>query len=260
MTIHAPAHWSCVDFISDMHLQESEPATFAAWRDYMRSTSAQAVFILGDLFEVWLGDDALVNGSVFERQCVDILCEAASRLAVFIMQGNRDFLMGHRMMEACGATLLDDPTLLVFADQSWLLTHGDALCLDDHAYQAFRATVRTAEWQQDFLSKPFSERQTLARGMRQTSELRKHQGEAYADVDADAALEWMARHGAATMVHGHTHRPGEHALGANQRRIVLSDWDLSAEPARAEVLRLQRTADVGAQILRRSPTDCCKPG
>ena len=233
----APAQWRTVDFISDLHLQACDPATFDAWRAYMRGTPASAVFILGDLFDVWVGDDAALSPG-FEADCAAVLKDTASRLPVFFMHGNRDFLVGPAAMRATGATLLDDPTVFSFLGRRWLLTHGDALCLDDTEYLAFRAQVRSPHWQRDFLSKPLAERRAIGRGLREQSEARKRSGVAYGDVDATTAAAWLQAADAPVMVHGHTHRPADHALGNGLRRIVLSDWDAAAVPPRLQVLRV----------------------
>lgn len=245
-TVAAPAElaarpqWRTVDFISDLHLQEAEPATFLAWQAYLEATPADAVFILGDLFEVWVGDDALLSPG-FEARCAAALRNAAARTALFFMHGNRDFLAGAGLMAACGATLLDDPTVLVFAGQRFVLSHGDALCLGDTDYLRFRAQVRGPDWQRAFLAKPLAERQAIARGIRHESEARKRSGLAYADVDGDAACALLAAAGARTLIHGHTHLPARHALGEGRTREVLSDWDASATPPRLQVLRLAHT-------------------
>lgn len=235
----APPDWLKLDLISDLHLQASEPATFTAWQRYMQTTPVDAVFILGDLFEVWVGDDALVEGS-FEAQCAQVIRQTAARVPVFFMHGNRDFLVGHDLMTACHATLLNDPSLLTFHGQRWLLSHGDALCLGDTAYMAFRKQVRSADWQKTFLAKPLAERQTIARGLRQQSEARKQTGADYADVDTQAARQLLLQANASTLIHGHTHKPANHDLGDGLQRVVLSDWDVEAIPPRAEVLRLSR--------------------
>lgn len=240
MELQAPSRWRCIDVISDLHLQASEPLTLEAWSKYLRCTRADAVFILGDLFEVWIGDDILTAPDAdFEHQCVEMLRSAAARMDIYIMQGNRDFLMGPALMQAGHCTLLEDPTVVVFGQQRWLLTHGDSLCLDDTEYLQFRAQVRGPQWQQDFLDKPLSERMALARQMRAQSEARKRSGAFYADVNTSAALACLQAMHADHMVHGHTHRPGTHLMAVGHERIVLSDWDLGATPARAEVLRLQ---------------------
>jgi UDP-2,3-diacylglucosamine hydrolase len=239
--------WRTVDFISDLHLQAAEAATFAAWQHYMETTPADAVFILGDLFEVWVGDDVVSADfsadlapatAHFEDRCARLLGQTAGRLALFFMHGNRDFLVGPQLMNLCNTRLLDDPSVLLFAGQRWLLSHGDALCLGDVDYLAFRQEVRSAAWQQAFLAKPLAERQAIARALRQQSEARKRSGAVYADVDAPAAGQWLQAAQAHTLIHGHTHRPAEHNLGQGLSRVVLSDWDAQAAPPRAEVLRL----------------------
>ena len=233
----APSHWRTADFISDLHLQPAEPATFEAWRRYLADTAADAVFILGDLFEAWPGDDAAAEPG-FAADCAAVLRQAARRRPLFFMHGNRDFLVGERLMQEVGATLLADPTVLTFQGRRWLLSHGDALCLGDTAYLAFREQVRSPGWQQAFLARPLGERQAVAQSLRQESEARKRSGALYADVDTGAALAWLEAADAAVLIHGHTHRPGELALDAAHRRIVLSDWDAGARPVRLEVLRL----------------------
>ena len=243
--LQAPAAWGTVDFISDLHLTADEPVTFAAWQHYLETTPADAVFILGDLFEVWVGDDAVNSNATsalnFETRCMQVMAAAGGRLALFFMHGNRDFLVGQRLMDLCHATLLEDPTALHFAEQRFLLSHGDALCLADTEYLQFRQQVRSSAWQNHFLAKPLTERQSIARGLRTQSEARKQSGQPYADVDTDAAKQWLKAAAANTLIHGHTHRPGQHELGDQQRRVVLSDWDVAATPPRAEVMRLTHT-------------------
>ena len=234
----APAAWQTVDLISDLHLQAAEPATFEAWRDYMASTPADAVLILGDLFEVWVGDDA-AEQDPFLQSCAEVLRQTAQRLHLAFMPGNRDFLVGSAFLSYCGVQALSDPCLLQWGDQRILLSHGDALCLDDCAYQAFRQQVRHADWQTEFLAKPLHERLALARAMRAQSESQKHSGTVYADADPLMALNWLHAAGADRLVHGHTHQAADHPLGAGYRH-VLSDWSLDHAPSRAQVFRLQR--------------------
>lgn len=244
--IVAPAAWSTVDLLSDLHLQASEPATFEAWRGYLETTPADAVFFLGDLFELWVGDDA-ADAEGFEAECADILRRAAERRPLFFMHGNRDFLVGTAFAARCGLTLLDDPSVLVFKGDRWLLSHGDLLCLGDTEYLAFRERVRSPEWQRDFLARPLAERRALGRSMRTQSEGRKRDPDAvWADVDTPAALAWLRQTRSHTLVHGHTHRPADHSMDAfgASRRIVLSDWDAAADPPRAQLLCLSA---VGAQ-------------
>jgi UDP-2,3-diacylglucosamine hydrolase len=233
----AALSWRAIDFISDLHLQASEPATFQAWQSYMQTTPADALFILGDLFEVWVGDDVLEEHG-FEHRCSQVIQQTAARVPTFLMHGNRDFLVGSDMMAACNATLLADPAVFNFNQKRWVLSHGDALCLGDTAYMAFRQQVRSTEWQQAFLAKPLAERQAIARGLRQHSEARKKSGAEYADVCPQAARQLLLDANASTLIHGHTHKPTTHDLGNGLQRVVLSDWDAAATPPRAEVMRL----------------------
>lgn len=237
-----------IDFVSDLHLQAGDPGTARAFGDYLKASEADALFILGDLFEAWIGDD-LLTACPAERAvdpefdflagiCAELRAFSASR-ALHLLHGNRDFLLGADFCAASGAKLLEDPTLLRWRDQSLLLSHGDALCLDDADYLAFREQVRSPGWRAAFLAQPLAERATLARKLRAQSEARKQApAQTWADVDHPAASAWLRHSGAHTLVHGHTHRPGRHDLGGGLQRLVLSDWDAAAQPPRAEVLRL----------------------
>jgi UDP-2,3-diacylglucosamine hydrolase len=246
--------WRVIDFISDLHLQAAEPANFDTWQRYMQHTHADAVFILGDLFEVWVGDDAATPGS-FEQQCATVIHSTAQRTPVFFMHGNRDFLVGAAFMAQCNATWLPDPTVLSFAGKHFVLSHGDALCLADTAYQQFRETVRSEPWQNDFLAKPLVERLAIARGLRAQSEAQKESALKsafeYADVDTTAAVTCLQAAQANHLIHGHTHRPADHVLPGRLHRVVLSDWDAGATPPRAEVLRLALNAPEGTVSLCR---------
>lgn len=236
-TVAAPAAWRTVDFISDLHLQADEPATVAGLAAYLQQTPADAVFLLGDIFEVWIGDDAAQPDS-FEARCADLLRASSKTRSLFFLHGNRDFLVGPGYLTSAGVTLLDDPCVLQWQGRNWLLSHGDALCLEDRDYQQFRTQVRGQAWQAAFLSKPLDERRAIARGMRQASEARKSTDAEYADADAQMTAAWLENAQARTLIHGHTHKPADHNLPGGRRRIVLSDWDLAATPPRAEVLRL----------------------
>ncbi len=241
--MRAAPGWRAVDFISDLHLQPGAPATFEAWRRYMAAADGDALFILGDLFEAWVGDDAILEEG-FDADCARVLRDTAARLPLFFLVGNRDFLVGPALAQATGMTLLQDPVVFSFGEQRWLLSHGDALCLDDHEYLAFRAMVRGAQWQHGFLAQPLGQRHAIARGLRAESERLKATDRVYADVDTACALQWLEAADAGVLVHGHTHRPGEHALDARHRRIVLSDWDAQASPPRLEVLRITSAGGV----------------
>jgi UDP-2,3-diacylglucosamine hydrolase len=256
--LHAPAHWRVVDFISDLHLQVSEPETLRSWERYMAQTRADAVFILGDLFEVWVGDDGLDakdDEARFEQHCMEVLRASAAQRALHFLHGNRDFLLGSAAARAAGLTLLADPTVLVFGGQRWLLSHGDALCLEDRDYLQFRAQVRTEAWQRAFLASPLAERRVIARRLRQESEARKQGGTPYADVDTPLACEWLQSSNATHLIHGHTHRPADHALGDGLLRHVLSDWEAGAAPPRGEVFRLEYDGGAGAVRVRRLAAD-----
>lgn len=251
----APAGWRCIDLISDVHLRESDPATFLGWRRYLETTPTDAVLILGDLFEVWIGDDACerVRSGVianrhdsmgFEDRCGRVLGYCASRTSLHFLCGNRDFLVGDGFAAISGMVLHDDPVVLSFDGQRYLLTHGDLLCPSDTEYQAFRHQVRSEAWQRDFLARPLEEREAMAGQMREQSMARQREqrrtGAALADVDDDLARRWLDACGAQHLIHGHTHAPGDHDLGQGRWRHVLSDWDLSAELPRAQALRLCR--------------------
>lgn len=226
-----------VEFISDLHLSPELPRTVAAFESYLGSTTADAVFILGDLFDVWVGDDALQQP--FEAACAQALKTCAERCRLYVMRGNRDFLLGAPFFSAIGAVDVPDPQAVQAFGQMVLLSHGDALCLADTEYQQFRQMVRSGAWQESFLARPLAERLQLAAHMRQAS--REHQSGGfitYADADPTLALQWLNAAAATTLVHGHTHRPGSEQFPEGWQRHVLSDWDMDhAMHGRAEVLR-----------------------
>lgn len=231
--LQAPAAWQQVDFISDLHLDAHEPATFQAWAQYMAHTRADALFILGDLFEVWVGDD---TQDPFALQCLSVIAGASKRLPVYFMCGNRDFLLGAYALQASGMQPLNDPTVLSLGDQGLLLSHGDSLCLADHDYLAFRAQVRQPAWQAQFLSQPLAQRQATGQAMRAQSEARKRTHTDYADVDTPAARAWLQATHCQVLLHGHTHQPAVHDLGDGLQRWVLSDWHASHTAPRLEVV------------------------
>lgn len=238
-TLSVPGDWRALDFISDLHLCAALPRTLEAFAAHLRHTKADAVVVLGDLFDAWVGDDLLERN--FERHCIELLTHAARTRRLFFMPGNRDFLLGPALVAASGMTLLADPTCLHAWGRAWLLTHGDALCLDDGVYQAFRAASRTPAWQRDFLTQPLDVRLRQVAAERAQNKQRRAGSDPalWADVDPKAALSWLAQAGAVDLIHGHTHRPGDSAIDAGHRRHALTDWDLDdAAAPRAEVLRL----------------------
>ena len=233
-----PPSWRAVDLISDLHLCAAMPRTFDAFAAHLLHTTADAVFILGDLFEAWVGDDMGNRG--FERRCIEVMAQAASQRQLGFMVGNRDFLAGSALLRQSGAMGLPDPTLLDAWGRPVLLSHGDALCLGDEPYQAFRRQVRSPQWQSDFLARPLAERLQIAADIRRASQTRRQfDGASDADVDTAVAVHWLHAMGARELVHGHTHRPGSNVLAPGYKRHVLSDWDLD-QGQRAEVLRLTR--------------------
>ncbi|MDO9236117.1 MAG: UDP-2,3-diacylglucosamine diphosphatase [Aquabacterium sp.] len=236
--IPAPTSWRCIEFISDLHLHEGASRTTQALADYLSSTTADAVLILGDLFEAWVGDD--MRSQAYESHCVRILAQAGQRLHLGVMVGNRDFLLGDAMLQDCHAHKLIDPTVLEAWGQSALLIHGDALCLADTDYLGFRNQVRQASWQQAFLASPLEARLAQARQMRAASQAHQQNQTdmTWADVDEIAAGNWMQSAKAEHLIHGHTHRPQDQIFGPEgAMRHVLSDWDLDHAAPRAEVLR-----------------------
>lgn len=236
--LQAAPTWRTVDVISDLHLQPSEPQTVQAWCDYLARTTADAVFLLGDLFEVWVGDDALDEPGSFEAECAAVLQEAAKQRPLFFMVGNRDFLAGSAFLTRTGMTGLADPTVLLWGERRILFSHGDALCLDDVEYQQFRALSRSAAWQQQVLAQPLAVRRAIGRSARSESEQRKQAGVPYADADLQMSTTWLDAAQAQWLVHGHTHQPADHQLDGGRWRIVTSDWHIDATTHRSEVLRL----------------------
>ncbi|MGA8515511.1 MAG: UDP-2,3-diacylglucosamine diphosphatase [Burkholderiaceae bacterium] len=262
----AASAWQRIDFISDLHLQESERANFVAFARYLQSTPAEAIFILGDLFEVWVGDDVLGDSASFEARCCNALRACAQKKTIFFIHGNRDFLVGSACLQASGMQALPDPTVLTVDSTRYLLSHGDALCLADADYQQFRTQVRTRAWQQQFLAQPLPERIAQARAMRAHSEARKQQNTTWIDLDPNETQRWMQVAAAQHMVHGHTHEGVDHVFAsaanapknaASCTRHVLCDWHADANPSRAQVLRLSRQpapqAGAAALHLQRLP-------
>ena len=215
-------------FVSDLHLDESRPGIVAQFERFLAKVApgADALYILGDLFEYWVGDDGLALP--FPARVAASLRAAASGTPVFFMHGNRDFLVAARFASETGATLLADPTVVDLYGKRTLLTHGDALCTGDVAYQRFRAQVRDPAWQAAALAKPVAERLAIAQAMRVQSEGAKH-GKAMdiMDVAPGAVEDAFRRHDCDLMIHGHTHRPARHVHAVDGRerlRWVLADW------------------------------------
>ncbi|MEO8102116.1 MAG: UDP-2,3-diacylglucosamine diphosphatase [Betaproteobacteria bacterium] len=217
-------------FISDLHLCEERPrisALFVRFLDEI-GRDAQALYILGDLFDYWVGDDQLDHDSL-AREVASALARTADRgTSIFFMHGNRDFLIGGRFAREARLTLLEDPALVRVDNRPLLLMHGDTLCTDDLAYQQFRLQVRDPQWQAQVLAKTFAERTQLARTIRSRSDVEKAmKAEAIMDVNADAVTAAFERYRYPVMIHGHTHRPARHESKLNGHactRWVLADW------------------------------------
>jgi UDP-2,3-diacylglucosamine hydrolase len=220
-------------FVSDLHLDPARPAITALFLHFLRTEAvdADALYILGDLFEAWVGDD--VGGEPAQSVRAALKALSASGVPVYFQRGNRDFLAGARFAADTGARLLPDPAVVNLYGEPTLLMHGDLLCTGDTAYQAFRAQVRAPAWQAQFLAQPLAAREAFAAKARAAS--KEHQKDvgsggamdAITDVDADAVAQTLARYGVRRLIHGHTHRPAMHALdagGRHARRIVLGDW------------------------------------
>lgn len=216
--------------ISDLHLCASRPHTTRLLLDFLAGSArgAQTLYVLGDLFEYWAGDDDLPDPH-HQLVCGAFRALADSGTELAVMHGNRDLLLAEAFARACGATLLPDPHLTDICGHRTLLTHGDALCTDDLAYQAFRRQVRAPDWQQAFLAQPLAERKAQIEALRMRSEEEKsNKAEAIMDVNADAVLAMLRSHGHPQwLIHGHTHRPGRHVIedaGKMSTRWVLGDW------------------------------------
>jgi len=220
-------------FISDLHLAGERPETSERFFRFLgdEATRASALYILGDLFEYWTGDDELsaADGEPLARQVAQSLRRLSSAgVSVQLMHGNRDFLIGGGFCAASGARLIDDPALVDVCGTSTLLMHGDTLCTDDHDYQAWRRTARSPGWQGDFLAQPLESRRESVRQMRARSKaVISGKPEAIMDVTPEAVQEAFRRHGTRRLIHGHTHRPARHLLevdGMQRVRWVLPDW------------------------------------
>jgi UDP-2,3-diacylglucosamine hydrolase len=215
-------------FVSDLHLDASRPRITRLFLDVLDTLGrdADAVYILGDLFEIWPGDDddSALGHAVTEglRACV------ASGTPVRLMHGNRDFLIGAQFAARAACRLLDDPARIDLYGSPVLLMHGDILCTDDVEYQAFRAEVRDHCWQEAFLRESLQARRDTARVLRTRSRASARKNpESIRDVNPDTVVRIMTDHGVQQLIHGHTHRPGIHEFeiaGKPARRMVLGDW------------------------------------
>ncbi len=217
-------------FISDLHLSTDHAHSIKAFQRFISTLTAEveALYILGDLFEYWAGDDDM--DTPFHKQIVNTLCKASTLgIKVYLMHGNRDFLMGETLADAAGATMLDDPVLLDLYGTPTLISHGDTLCTDDIEYQKFRTMVRSNKFQDEFLSKPLAERKAYIEQLRQESNVAKQsKASEIMDVNDEAVATLLREHNYPRLIHGHTHRPNRHEHRLDNHlceRWVLSDWD-----------------------------------
>ncbi|WP_435627358.1 UDP-2,3-diacylglucosamine diphosphatase [Candidatus Ferrigenium straubiae] len=225
--------------ISDLHLGSGQPHSMAAFRRFIAETApqAEALYILGDLFDYWAGDDDLEDA--FCAEVIAALRGLAQRgTGLYLMHGNRDLLMGAALANACRATLLDDPVLIDLYGTPTLLSHGDQLCTHDAEYQRYRAQVHDADFQRQFLARPLAERKTYIAQLRERSMAEKQSKDsAIMDVSDEAVAALLREHGYPRLIHGHTHRPGrhEHAVdGRTCERWVLGDWDRQGSALRCD--------------------------
>ncbi|MGD9000422.1 MAG: UDP-2,3-diacylglucosamine diphosphatase, partial [Granulosicoccaceae bacterium] len=216
-------------FISDLHLDAQLPQVTHLLETFVaqESAAAEAIYILGDLFEVWVGDD---DDRPATRHFIDILRRmTATGTPVYVMHGNRDFLLGEKFCAETGCSLLPDPSVIELYGKRVLLMHGDSLCTDDIEHQQTRQQLRSTQWQNEFLAKPLAERIRLAQEYRHLSrEQTRNKPDAIMDVNDDAVAEVMRKYGVDELIHGHTHRPAIHDIsidGKPARRIVLGDWN-----------------------------------
>ena len=215
-------------FISDLHLCPTRPAINQAFFDFLRGAAAQAeaLYILGDLFEYWAGDD---DTDPFNAAVLAALRELAdSSVPLYLMHGNRDFLIGAGFAAACRGMLLPDPTLVNLYGQPTLLMHGDTLCTDDVRYLEFRSKVRGSAWQHEFLAQSIDKRRQIIAGLRnENAEEKKVKSEEIMDATQTGIEAALRAHGYPRLIHGHTHRPARHVHGVDGRdceRWVLADW------------------------------------
>jgi UDP-2,3-diacylglucosamine hydrolase len=216
-------------FISDLHLCDSRPNITTAFIKFIEHTAvkAQALYILGDLFEYWAGDDAIQVGA--QQASIDALHRLSKNVPVFFMAGNRDFLIGDGFTKATGVNILPDPSLVILYGKPVLLSHGDALCTDDTAYQVFRTEVRSQAWQRQFLSQPLINRIAFIEELRAKSEQEKStKSMQIMDVNASVVENLLMQYDYPPLfIHGHTHRPDTHIhqlAGHVCERWVLGDW------------------------------------
>jgi len=214
-----------IRLISDLHLDETRPGITRAFLHYLETLpdDTEALYMLGDIFEIWIGDD---DDAHYLNEIKQAIRQLNTRnIAVFIMHGNRDFLLAEQFCQDCQCTLLEEPYRLDYLSTSYLLMHGDSLCIDDLDYMEFKNNIRKPESIAFLLSKPLLERREIAKGLRaQSKSMNSNKAQDIMDVNTDEVLRVLNEHNIKHLIHGHTHRPAIHKLDNGQQRTVLGDW------------------------------------
>lgn len=236
-------------FISDLHLDQSRPQVTAAFEQFMAqmAPSCDALYILGDFFEVWIGDD---DDCPFNARIVNLLHQYTSKGGqLYFMVGNRDFLIGKDFAQRSGAVLLEDPSVIDLYGTPTLLMHGDSLCTDDADYMSFRQQARSPQWQQQLLSQPLTARREIARQIREKSQsMNSLKADDIMDVNQAEVVAVMNKYKVSRMIHGHTHQPQVHSIDSDKVRMVLGDWH-------NKLWWIQATADGDIKLLERAIND-----
>ena len=239
--------------IADLHLARPEPRTLALLDIFLeRARGAEAVYLLGDLFDYWIGDDQPIDPAIAER----LERFATLSAPVHFQPGNRDFLVGSELLDRLGAKQLPDQFVLEQGGRRWLLTHGDELCIDDTAYQAMRAQLRDPAFVRDFLARSLDERIAIAEDLRNKSRTASSsKPEDIMDVNAGAVNEILERTGCDGLIHGHTHRPAIHRLGDGKPRVVTGDWGEAGwlVALEGDGLALERFTPEGSEVVATWP-------
>ncbi|MFZ6688578.1 UDP-2,3-diacylglucosamine diphosphatase [Undibacterium sp. SXout11W] len=232
-------------FVSDIHLSPSLPKTTRAFLSFLaeQGTRTKQLYILGDMFEYWVGDDDIYDK--YNAKIVQTLRSlTAAGIQLFWIAGNRDFLIGEDFAIATGMQLLKDPSIITVAGKKIAICHGDEQCTDDTAYMQFRAQVRNIEWQRNFLTLPLAQRKTIVSGMRESSKMQQSQNElSIMDVNPTAIEQLFASSACHYLIHGHTHRPALHEHDG-QYRYVLPDWDCDEENPRGGWISIDEHGEI----------------
>ena len=240
-------------FVSDLHLSPDLPRTTEMFFGFLRdhALKTKALYLLGDVFEYWAGDDDLDDP--FHRDVIDALRRVSDHgIALYLIAGNRDFLVGETFATACGMRLLSEPHVAEIAEKRVLLLHGDAQCTDDTSYMTFRSQVRDPEWQHAFLARPLVERKAIISGMREGSrQAQRDKPMAIMDVNAGEIAHLFDAYAVPLMIHGHTHRPQVHEHDGRVRH-VLPDWDCDSEVVRGGWIAI----DAAGELVRVNVAGC----